>query len=61
MPSEVQRQLLRRLQKVVKEWPTDPSRKGRDLGEFLKKIYMPKFKQECQADVRTCMVDSFPV
>lgn len=48
----VQRQLLKRLQRVVKEWPADPSRKGRDLGEFLKESYVQQFKEECVSNVR---------
>ncbi len=47
----LQRQLVRRLQKVVKEWPVDPSRKGRDLGEFLRLRYQQIFKEECSRDV----------
>ena len=54
----LQRQLLKRLQKVVKEWPADPSRKGRDLGEFLKESYIQRFKEECVSNVRPLY--SFP-
>ena len=36
---------MNRLAKVVQEWPADPSRKGRDLGEFLKKSYLSNFKE----------------
>ena len=37
-------QLVRRLEKVLQSWPSDPSRKGRDLGEYLKKSYTVKFR-----------------
>lgn len=44
-------QLVLRLRKVLQSWPSDPSRKGRDLGEYLKKNYEAKFKQEIEQDV----------
>ena len=49
---ELQRQLLKRLRRVVREWPSDPSRKGRDLGEFLKESYLAKFEK--QSSVSGC-------
>ena len=52
MSAEARRQLLRRLQKVVKDWPEDPSRKGRDFGEFLRNTYMQRFKEDVKNDVR---------
>ena len=48
---EVQRRLLQRLHRVVSEWPVDTSRKGRDLGEYLKETYVKRFKDECAVDV----------
>ena len=45
-------QLVRRLRKVLQRWPSDPSRKGRDLGEYLKKSYETKFKEELSKNVR---------
>lgn len=48
---EVQQQLWRRLRKVVGEWPADPSRKGRDLGEFLKEKYVHRFQEVYRKDV----------
>lgn len=48
----LQRQLLKRVQRVVKEWPADPSRKGRDLGEFLKESYVQRVREECVSNVR---------
>lgn len=46
-----QKVLLSRLQKLIKGWPADPSKKGRDLGEFLKQTYAQKFKEEASANV----------
>jgi hypothetical protein len=37
-------QLLRRLSKVLQEWPIDKSREGRDLGEYLHNNYIKQFK-----------------
>ncbi len=51
MALELQRQLVRRLQRVVREWPVDQSRQGRDLGEFLKLRYLEIFKEECSRNV----------
>ena len=48
---ELQRQLLRRLQRVVRQWPEDPSRKGRDFGEFLRKRYVQRFEEELKKNV----------
>ena len=44
--------LLKRLQRVLGQWPTDASRKGRDLGEFLSQRYKAKFQEEILSDVR---------
>ena len=52
MSVEARRQLLQRLQKVVKDWPEDPSRKGRDFGEFLRNTYMQRFEEDLKNDVR---------
>ena len=51
---ELQHQLVKRLRKVVKAWPVDPTRKGRDLGEFLKENYVQQFKKEYLSNV--CML-----
>ena len=48
--SEIQ-PLLRRLQAVVAKWPVDPTRKGRDLGEFLRTSYLQQFKEQAQTNV----------
>ncbi len=45
-------QLVRRLEKVLQSWPSDPSRKGRDLGEYLKKNCLVKFREELKQNVR---------
>lgn len=44
--------LLRRLQSGVGRWPVNSSRKGRDLGEFLRTSYEQKFKNLIKTDVR---------
>lgn len=44
-------QLLRRLKKVLQEWPVDSSRKGRDLGEFLRDSYVKQYKDLINTDV----------
>ena len=44
--------LVRRLEKVLQSWPSDPSRKGRDLGEYLKRNYPVKFREELKQNVR---------
>ena len=52
-----QKVLLSRLQKLVRGWPADPSRKGRDLGEFLKQTYVQKFEAEAiNGNVSTILV-----
>lgn len=45
------KQLLNRFHKVVAEWPADPSRKGRDLGAYLREQYPQKLDTECHRDV----------
>lgn len=55
---ELQRQLLKRLRRVVREWPSDPSRKGRDLGEFLKESYLAKLEKQSSPPVSAVAVDS---
>lgn len=45
-------QLISRLKKVINEWPVDSSRKGRDLGEYLKESYMVEFQRRLDEDVR---------
>ena len=47
-------QLLSRLRKVINEWPADPTREGRDLGEYLKKTYAQEFEKLLEKDVRNC-------
>ena len=51
MALKQQQVLLSRLQKLVREWPSDPSKKGRDFGEFLKQTYAQKFKEEAVTNV----------
>jgi len=46
-----QNALVRRLGEVLRKWPVDRSRKGRDLGEFLSKSYKLKFQDEVLTDV----------
>ena len=43
--------LLRRLQSSIGRWPVDTSRKGRDLGEFLRTSYQQKFKDQVKNNV----------
>lgn len=54
------KQLLSRFHKVAAEWPVDPSRKGRDLGAYLREQYPQKLDRECHSDVSVriirCMV-----
>ena len=45
------KQLLNRFHRVVTEWPVDPSRKGRDIGAYLREHYRQKLDRECQRDV----------
>ena len=45
-------QLLKRYRKVIQEWPVDTSRKGRDLGEYLRNSYMiDQYKDLIHTDV----------
>ena len=37
---------------MLQSWPSDPSRKGRDLGEYLKKNYPVKFREQLKQNVR---------
>lgn len=50
--SRVRGELLKRLNKVLRDWPVDTERKGRDLGEYLKQSYSDKLKKQIQNDVR---------
>ena len=43
--------LLRRLQTGVGKWPVDSSRKGRDLGEFLRTTYQKQFQNQLKSNV----------
>ena len=36
---------------MVAKWPVDPTRKGRDLGEFLRTSYLQQFKEQAQTNV----------
>ena len=38
--------LLQRLERVLKRWEKDATRKGSDLGEHLRKNYAAKLNQE---------------
>ena len=42
---------MRRLQSAISRWPVDSSRKGRDLGEFLRISYHHTFKEQARNDV----------
>ncbi|CAI8026160.1 Ubiquinol-cytochrome-c reductase complex assembly factor 2 [Geodia barretti] len=42
--------LLRRLQSGIGRWPVNSSRKGRDLGEFLRTTYEQTFKELVKTD-----------
>ena len=44
-------QLTKQLRKVLNQWPLDSSRKGRDLGEYLKHHYLKVFEQQLKTDV----------
>ena len=44
-------QLTKQLKKVLNQWPLDSSRKGRDLGEYLKHHYLKVFEQQLKTDV----------
>ena len=35
----------------MKKWPVDPSREGRDLGEFLRTIYVKSFEEQAKSNV----------
>lgn len=52
------KQLLSRFHKVVAEWPVDPSRKGRDLGAYLREQYPQKLARECHSDVSVLIIRS---
>ena len=43
---------MRRFRTVLSKWPEDPSRKGRDLGEYLSQSYRARFQEETMTDVR---------
>ena len=43
--------LLRRLQSGIGRWPVNSSRKGRDLGGFLRTTYEQRFKELVKTDV----------
>ncbi|XP_003388841.1 PREDICTED: ubiquinol-cytochrome-c reductase complex assembly factor 2-like [Amphimedon queenslandica] len=43
--------LSRRLNKVLKNWPIDSSRKGRDLGEYLHQEYRLTFEKLLSEDI----------
>ena len=43
--------LFRRLQAVIAKWPVDSTRKGRDLGEFLRDSYQQQFIQQAKTNV----------
>lgn len=43
--------LMKRFREVLKQWPPDASRKGRDLGEFLAMTYRARFEEESQSNV----------
>ena len=51
MTANMSKQLLSRLKKVAREWPVDPSRQGRDLGEYLRTVYHKKFESLVEKDV----------
>ena len=51
MAANMSKQLLTRLKKVAREWPVDPSRQGRDLGEYLRTVYHKKFESLVEKDV----------
>ena len=42
---------LRQLRAVLQQWPVDASRKGRDLGEFLRDVYPSRFKKTFEENV----------
>lgn len=44
------KQLLDRFHKVLAEWPVDASRKGRDLGAYLREQYSQKLSKVCHID-----------
>lgn len=51
MAANMSKQLLSRLKKVAREWPVDPSRQGRDLGEYLRTVYHKKFESLVENDI----------
>ena len=51
MSASAQALLLKRLREVLRQWPPDPSRKGRDFGEFLAMTYRARFEEESVSNV----------
>lgn len=48
--------LLKRLRTILRRWPEDATKKGRDLGEFFAKSYTARFQKEDIPNVSTVQV-----
>ena len=44
--------VLRRFRSLIQSWPVDSTRKGRDLGEYLRNVYSLKIKETVERNVR---------